>query len=613
MRLSTVTDVGPATGVQAAPSARRGLRAALALIAAIAVGLTVAAGVLYAWDAGYEGKVLPGVSVGTMSLAGMDRAAAAGALEAAYPYDDGRLILRTPDGDIVIPFAAVGRRVDADTLVDRAMATGRQGDIVSRTVGEVRLALDGRSYEPVVRLDEDRLAAHVENAVFPLRYAPVDATIEMTTRGVVIGPARMGRDADPAPVVAAASAALLDPAAPDEVVIAVSTTAVRPTVDNAAVFDARAQAARMARTITIAGKSRSWKIKASTVRSWISFEPAGDGSIAAVLDESQMPKALAKVAKAVRKPAKSAEYLVARSGRIVGVVASSVGRKLDTSRTVDAIVAELAARAGGNLPTKLKVLTTPVAPKLGTDEAAEKAPVMSLLGSWKTWFPISDRNYFGANIWVPAKLINGTVLKPGQRFDWWDAIWPVTPARGFGPGGIIRTDHTDPTGALGGGMCSSSTTLFNAAMRAGLDMGARYNHRYYISRYPLGLDATVSIIGGSRQTMSFRNDMKHEIFIRGVRTRAGGIGWVRYEIWGIPDGRTVSLSKPSVSNVREATTQTVYVDTLPKGQKEQVEYPSDGMNVSVTRVVRTEGGRLLHRNTWVSRYVLWNGRIEIGR
>ena len=173
-------------------------------------------------------------------------------------------------------------------------------------------------------------------------------------------------------------------------------------------------------------------------------------------------------------------------------------------------MAELAARAGGSTPANIKVMTTPVAPKLGTDEAAAKAPVMSLLGSWKTWFPISDRNYFGANIWVPAKLINGTVLKPGQRFDWWNAIWPVTPARGFGPGGIIRSDHTDPTGALGGGMCSSSTTLFNAAMRAGLDMGARYNHRYYISRYPLGLDATVLIVGGSRQTMSFRNDMKHD-------------------------------------------------------------------------------------------------------
>lgn len=611
--MSTVTNIGPTTGTHVASRSRRALVVVLALLATLALAIAVAGGALYAWDAGHEGRVLPGVSVGTTSLAGLDRAQAVTALQAAYPYDEGRLILRTPDGDIVIPYAEVGRRVDADGVVDRAMVTGREGDIASRVIGEVRLALDGVSLAPALVLDEALLAARIENAVYPLRHDPVDATIEMTGKGIAIGRSRTGRAADPAPAVAAATVALADPGAPHEVVVPVATSVVRPAVEDAAVYDARGQAIRMARTITIAGKGGTWKIKATTVRKWIRFEPAGDGTFVVALDEAQIPAALAKVAKAVKRPARSAEYLVARSGRIVGVVASSAGRKLDKPKTVDAIVAELAARAGGSVPTKLKVITALVPPKLGTDEAAKKAPVMSLLGSWKTWFPVSDRNYFGANIWVPAKLIDGTVLKPGQTFDWWNAIWPVTPARGFGPGGIIRSDRTDPTGALGGGMCSSSTTLFNAAMRAGLDIGARYNHRYYISRYPLGLDATVSIVGGRRQSMTFRNDMKNDVFIRGVRTRAGRIGWVRYEIWGIPDGREVSISRPSVSNVRQATTRTVVVDTLPTGQREQVEYPSNGMDVSVTRVVRAAGGRVLHRNTWVSRYVLWNGRIEIGR
>jgi vancomycin resistance protein YoaR len=163
-------------------------------------------------------------------------------------------------------------------------------------------------------------------------------------------------------------------------------------------------------------------------------------------------------------------------------------------------------------------------------------------------------------------------------------------------------------------MCSSSTTLFNAAMRAGLKMGARSNHKYYIGRYPLGLDATVSISpGGGRQTMSFTNDTDHKIVIRGIKIRRGSAGYVRYEIWGIPDGRTVSISNPSVTNVSKATTNIVYVDSLPTGVRDQTEYPSNGMSVSVTRVVRDAKGRIIHRNTWFSRYVLWNGRIEIGR
>jgi vancomycin resistance protein YoaR len=298
---------------------------------------------------------------------------------------------------------------------------------------------------------------------------------------------------------------------------------------------------------------------------------------------------------------------------VVGVIASRDGRELDVEGTAARIAAELEGRAGGTPAAPVPVAVARTIPRLTTEEATRTAPLMTRLGKWTTYFPISERNYFGANIWRPADIIDGTVLDPGERFDWWEAIWPVTTARGFGPGGFIRGSYTDPTGALGGGMCSSSTTLFNAAMRAGLRMGARSNHRYYISRYPLGLDATVSISGGSRQTMSFWNDMDHPIVIRGIRIRNGSAGYVRYEIWGIPDGRTVSISRPATSNVRKATTTTVYVDTLPPGVREQTEYPSNGMDVRVTRVVRNARGKVIHSDAWVSHYALWNGRIEIGR
>jgi vancomycin resistance protein YoaR len=143
-------------------------------------------------------------------------------------------------------------------------------------------------------------------------------------------------------------------------------------------------------------------------------------------------------------------------------------------------------------------------------------------------------------------------------------------------------------------------------------MGARSNHKYYIPRYPLGLDATVSIMGGGRQTMTFTNDMKTPIVILSFKIRHGLRGYVRYQIWGVPDGRTVSLSRPSVSNVRVATTNTVTVTTLPHGVRQQVEYPSNQMDVSVTRVVRAANGRVLHDDTWVSHYVLWNGLIQVG-
>jgi vancomycin resistance protein YoaR len=328
------------------------------------------------------------------------------------------------------------------------------------------------------------------------------------------------------------------------------------------------------------------------------------------IDETDISKALRATKKDVARTPVSAQYLRSKSGSIFGVIAGADGRRLATKATTAAIVAELERRAAGETPKAVKIEIARQAPKLTTEEATKKAPLMSRLGSWQTYFPISERNYFGANIWLPAQIINGTVLKPGQRFEWWSGLGPVTSARGFGLGGYIAGDHTDPTGAMGGGMCSASTTLFNAALRAGLTIGARDNHRYYIDRYPLGLDATVS----SAQTMSFTNDMKTPILIRGVKIRgSGGAGYVRFEIWGTDDGRTVSIGQPQVRNVRQATTKTVSVSTLEPGEREQTEYPANGMDVTVTRVVRDKNGKVIHRDSYVSPYQLWNGRIEVGR
>ena len=605
----------------AAPAASSGTRAPrrhriALLLAVVLVSVALVAGVaggLLAWDAGYESRVLPGVHIGSVDLSGLDANQAAAALEAAYPVDQGALVLRTPEGDLRIPYTEVDRRLDTDGLVEDALASGRGGGLLDRAAAEVRQALDGTFLEPRLLLDEDALAMAVTARLRTLEHDPVNATITMGPGGPVTSPARAGRTVETAPVVEAALAALAPLDAPAEAVVRVTPAAVAPRVDGTMVADAIARADRMIANVVVRFKAKKWVIKAARVRSWIRFETSDFGVVMPVVDTDGIAARLKKPAKAVLKKPASAQYLRTRSGKVFGVVASSTGRKLDVQRTVNRIATELSARSYGTPASAVAVATLRTQPKLDTAEASKVAPVMTLLGSWTTYFPISDRNYYGANIWRPAELITGTVLRPGQSFDWWSAIWPVTPARGFGPGGIIRGSYTDPTGALGGGMCSSSTTLFNAAMRAGLAMHARSNHKYYINRYPLGLDATVSVIGNSRQTMSFTNDTKHAILIRGVKIRNGSSGYVRYEIWGIPDGRTVSIGRPVVTNVRKATTSTVYVDNLAHGVRVQTEYPSDGMDVSVTRIVRNAAGRVIHSDTWRSHYVLWNGRIEVGR
>ena len=216
--MSTVTDIGPTPAVDSAGVAPRRARrigvALVALLVLLAVAGGASAAALWSWDAGYEGRVLPGVSVGTVEVSGMTRAEAVAAITAGYPFGHGRLLLRTPDGDVAIPYDEVARQPNTDELVDAAMASGRGGDLVARTVGQVRLALEGTTLPAAsVELDEAALTARVTEAVDALQRYPVSATIAMTNKGIVIGRARSGRDADADPVVAAAMTALRDPAA----------------------------------------------------------------------------------------------------------------------------------------------------------------------------------------------------------------------------------------------------------------------------------------------------------------------------------------------------------------------------------------------------------------
>jgi vancomycin resistance protein YoaR len=592
-------------------SARVLRRLVVAFLAGLALAFTLAAAALVAWDLGYEGRVLPGVRVGTTDLSGLDRAGATAALEQAYSgYGEGRILIRTIAGEVAVDYSAFARRADVAALVDTALLTGRDGSVVERALGEVRLALRGASLEPTVAFDEAALRAAIAAGLAPLGARPVNAEIGMGPRGVRVLHARPGWTFDVSAVQSKVVALVGSTNAPPEIPIQAAAIPVEPDRSDEDVQQAQQAATWVGKAVIVKGAGGRWKIPAAKVRSWITFTPAPDGTVQPVIDEAAIPKALRTTKKDVARTPISAQYLRSKSGSIFGVIAGADGRRLATKATAAAIVAELERRASGEAPKAVKVVITRREPKLTTEAATRKAPLMTRLGSWQTYFPISERNYFGANIWLPAQIINGTVLKPGQRFEWWSGLGPVTTARGFGLGGFIAGDHTDPTGAMGGGMCSASTTLFNAALRAGLTIGARDNHRYYIDRYPLGLDATVS----NAQTLSFTNDMKTPILIRGVKIRgSGGAGYVRFEIWGTDDGRTVSIGQPQVRNVRQATTNTVKVSTLKPGVREQTEYPANGMDVSVTRVVRNRNGKVIHRDSYFSPYQLWNGRIEVGR
>jgi vancomycin resistance protein YoaR len=369
----------------------------------------------------------------------------------------------------------------------------------------------------------------------------------------------------------------------------------------------------MAADLVLTCGEAKWTIAASELRKLLSFSPTVDGSIVPVLDVAGLDPLVASIAKDVNQKAHNATFKLSGSRIVVGGP-SREGRALDQEATRALVVDALMARQAGDAETAIEPVVAASQPAVTTEEANQIAPRMKALpqGRWTTWFHIYERNGFGANIWIPAKLINGYVVGPGETFDFWKAVGPVTRDKGFRQGGAIINGRTEPQGAIGGGICSCSTTLFNAALRAGYKMGARRNHYYYIDRYPLGLDATVLISdGGSKQTMSFTNDTRYPVLIRGINTRKGSIGYVTFQLYSVPTGRKVVIGPPTVKNVRQARDSVQYTKSLPKGRSERVEFPVDGKDVWRTVTVY-ENGNMLRRTTYYSHYAVITGIVLIG-
>lgn len=588
---------------------RFGVAFILGLVATLAVGV----GSLYGYGQLHVGRILPGVRVGPVDLSGLNEADASARLTEAFAgYADGSVRIQTGTTDVTIPYSAFGRHADVPAMVTAALAVGRDGSAVEQAVAEVRTAVRGVELRPIVTFDHAALADQVDAVLVPLEMHPVDATISVGDTGIVTTPSMRGRSFDQAAVTAAIARLVRSPDAGAEVVATAQPASIDPAVDTAAVLDATKVASRMIQPLTLEQGKESWTIDADTVQTWLRFD-ISDGQVLTTLDPAAIAKSLAPIAKKAETKPVNASFLTGKNGAVVGVTASKDGRTLDAQATAGTIIEALTQRGTGGPSEPIQATFAVATPKLTTAEAEKAAPLMQKISSWTTYFDIVAANGWGTNIWIPARIINGTVLAPGQKFEWWSAIGPVTPARGYLSGGVIKNGKSEPTGALGGGMCSSSTTLFNAALRAGLQMGARLNHYYYISRYPLGLDATVFIEGSSVATMSFTNDTPYPILIRGYAGRSGAKGTVTYEMWSVPTGRKVSLSTPIVKNVVPARTYTVYTTSIPAGTRNQTEFATDGKDVWVTRLVTDASGKVIHKETYYSHYAKVDGMIYIGK
>ncbi len=112
-----------------------------------------------------------------------------------------------------------------------------------------------------------------------------------------------------------------------------------------------------------------------------------------------------------------------------------------------------------------------------------------VLGSFRTTFSPAVKNR-NKNISLSAKEINQIVLGPGDRFYWNTIVGDTTPDKGYQLATVIV--NKEFVQGYGGGICQTSSTLFNAVEKAGLEIIELHHHSKEVGYVPKGRDATIA-------------------------------------------------------------------------------------------------------------------------
>ncbi len=168
-----------------------------------------------------------------------------------------------------------------------------------------------------------------------------------------------------------------------------------------------------------------------------------------------------------------------------------------------------------------------------------------VLGTYTTYFKSSESNR-ASNLRLGASKVNGHVYMPGEEFSILELLNPVTKEAGYLEAGTYENGQV--VDGVGGGICQLATTVYDAALRAEMEITFRRNHSMVASYVPYAWDAMIYAQGGS--DFKFINNTDYPIYIEvgireGVRdSKYAGDQSVTVSIFGTetrPANRTIQF------------------------------------------------------------------------
>lgn len=184
------------------------------------------------------------------------------------------------------------------------------------------------------------------------------------------------------------------------------------------------------------------------------------------------------------------------------------------------------------------------------------------------------------NIVAASDTINDMILKPGEIFDYDKVIAEAERTYGFKEAPVILNGKLVP--GIGGGICQVSSTLYNAALRTGLEIVERRNHSLPVAYLPLGLDATFS---QGYLNFRFKNTTGKNIIIRSSTDNDR----LTIKLFGTMDAAVSYKMETKTIKVIQPTVKYVVNTRLPAGSQQILQEGKVGYQVESYRIKLING------------------------
>lgn len=207
------------------------------------------------------------------------------------------------------------------------------------------------------------------------------------------------------------------------------------------------------------------------------------------------------------------------------------------------------------------------------------------------------------NVTITAEELNDWYLKPGEVFSYSDLIAKVEKEHEYREAPVIMNGRLVP--GIGGGICQVSSTLYQAVLRAGLEIVERRNHSLPVAYLPLGFDATYAT---DAIDFKFRNSTGKALLIRTeVEDRK-----VTVKLFGtMPENVRYDIESVTLDTIQPGTKQTVN-PSLPVGKSVVLEQGKPGYVVETYRTLVRDGEVVSRERVSKDTYRVQPTLIEVG-